>query len=88
MANTDAFNRGFEMGFQKAKKPTSSKSSGQSSTDPVKLGKDIKSYKKGGKVKKTGLAVVHKGEYVLTKRKASKMGKKRSAKKQVAKTGS
>lgn len=34
------------------------------------------SYKKGGKVKKTGLALVHKGERVLTKKQASKSGKK------------
>jgi len=39
---------------------------------------DPPSYKKGGKVKKTGLALVHKGEKVLTKKqqKPGKSGKK------------
>ncbi len=32
----------------------------------------IPSYKKGGKVKKTGPAKLHKGEHVLTKKQASK----------------
>lgn len=38
------------------------------------------SYKRGGKVKRTGLAKVHKGERVLTKKQASKLrkGKKRN----------
>ncbi|MEI6093512.1 MAG: hypothetical protein WCQ47_07515 [bacterium] len=34
------------------------------------------SYKKGGKVKKTGLALVHKGELVLNKKQQSKLRKK------------
>lgn len=45
------------------------------------LGKgDIKKmpvYKKGGKVKKTGPAIVHKGERVLTKKQAKKFNQKR-----------
>lgn len=35
-------------------------------------------YKKGGKVKKTGLAKVHKGEFVLTKDQAKKVKKGKS----------
>jgi len=35
------------------------------------------SYKRGGKVRKTGIAKVHKGERVLTKRQAKKFGKGR-----------
>jgi hypothetical protein len=33
------------------------------------------SYAKGGKVRKTGLAKVHKGEFVLTKKKATALKK-------------
>ena len=33
----------------------------------------IDGYKKGGKVKKTGLALVHKGERVLTKKQQAKL---------------
>jgi hypothetical protein len=33
-------------------------------------------YKKGGKVKKTGLALVHKGERVLTKKQQAKLKKR------------
>jgi hypothetical protein len=35
----------------------------------------VPGYKKGGKVKKTGLAKVHKGEHVLTKKKAKQVEK-------------
>ena len=43
-------------------------------------------FKKGGKVKKTGLAVVHKGEYVLPKGvKPTKAQKARVAKKKAKK---
>lgn len=39
------------------------------------------SYKKGGKVKQTGMALVHKGERVLTKKQAAKPAVKRAIKK-------
>jgi hypothetical protein len=39
------------------------------------LKKPVGSYKKGGKIKKTGLAKVHKGERVLNKKQASKFEK-------------
>lgn len=38
------------------------------------------SYKKGGRVKRTGLAKVHKGERVLTRKQARKYSKKRGGK--------
>jgi hypothetical protein len=41
---------------------------------------DTDSYKRGGKVRKTGLAKVHKGERVLTKAQAKRYKHKRSAK--------
>jgi hypothetical protein len=37
-------------------------------------GQKIPSYKKGGKIKKTGLAFVHKGERVVPKKAARKKG--------------
>ena len=39
--------------------------------------KNIRGYKKGGKVKKTGIAKVHKGERVLTKKQAKKFDAKK-----------
>ena len=41
---------------------------------------DTDSYKRGGKVRKTGLAKVHKGERVLAKAQAKRYKHKRSAK--------
>lgn len=38
-------------------------------------------FKKGGKVKKTGMALVHKGEKVLTKKQANKPAIKKALKK-------
>jgi hypothetical protein len=40
--------------------------------------KGLKGFKKGGKVKKTGLAKVHKGERVLTAKQAAKPAVKRA----------
>ena len=46
------------------------------------------SFKKGGKVKKTGVAKVHKHEVVLTAKQAKQYGKKKaSTKKRVASKG-
>ena len=56
-----------------------SRLSTQKSNDPFlrQIGKKgIPSFKKGGKVKKTGLALVHKGERVLTKAQVEKSVKK------------
>jgi len=41
------------------------------------------SYKKGGKVKKTGVARVHKGETVLTAKEAKKYAKKKGSQKRI-----
>ena len=40
-------------------------------------GKLVGSYKKGGKIKKTGIAKVHKGERVLTKKQTKKFDQKK-----------
>jgi hypothetical protein len=47
------------------------------STSAQESDDEIPEYKRGGKVKRTGLARVHKGERVLTKRQAKRMGKGR-----------
>jgi hypothetical protein len=50
------------------------------------IGSALPGFKKGGKVKKTGLALVHKGEYVLpkgikpTKAQKAKVAKKKAKK--------
>lgn len=41
----------------------------------------VGSYKRGGKIKKTGMAKVHKGERVLTKKQQVKLGMKSRMKK-------
>lgn len=43
--------------------------------------KKVDSYKKGGKVKKTGLAKLHKGEHVLTTKQTKKLNTKPAVKK-------
>lgn len=40
---------------------------------------DPSGYKKGGKVKKTGMAKVHKNERILTRKQARKYGQRKSA---------
>ena len=47
-------------------------SGGMGSPGPDEHGPSIGSFKRGGKVKKTGFAKVHKGEKVLTKKEAHK----------------
>jgi hypothetical protein len=104
MANVEAFEAGFNMGGKK-KKSKGGKSSdnasgkgsgGSDSSLGEKSGKNDmnaampKSYAKGGKVRKTGMAKVHKGELVLTAAEAKackgKMGKgKGKARKRVSK---
>ena len=44
---------------------------------PGFYGSTVTSYKRGGKVHKTGMALLHKGERVLTKKQARKRGRKR-----------
>jgi hypothetical protein len=67
MANQEAFEKGFDLGMGKPKKKKT----------------DIPQFKHGGKVKKTGPAVLHKGEYVAPAKHRSK--KKSSRKKTVSK---
>ena len=43
-------------------------------------------YKKGGKVKKTGMAIVHKGEMVVPKKKGTKMPTLAQIQKSISKT--
>lgn len=43
-----------------------------------KFGRNIPSYKKGGNVKKTGMAYLHKGERVITKSKSRALSKAKS----------
>jgi hypothetical protein len=62
MANVDAFNSGSDIGKKAALK---GKKTGESSGLFTKTA-EPSSYKKGGKVKRTGVAKVHKGEIVLT----------------------
>lgn len=62
MANADAFKSGFNKG------------AGKKDPEPSAL-KKLPHFNKGGKVKKTGVAHVEKGEYVLTKKKAKKYAK-------------
>lgn len=88
MANVDAFNAGFDAGMggkPKAgpKKPTKpvkqiSTSSGQQLTPSAPMAAKPNAYKKGGKVRKTGIALVHKGERVLTAKQAKKHKKSHS----------
>ena len=49
----------------------------KTATDSSSDDYDIPSFKRGGKVKRTGLARVHKGERVLTKRQAKHKSKRR-----------
>lgn len=44
-------------------------------TDMKQIGANIPSYKKGGKVRRTGLARVHKGERVIPKSKVKRVEK-------------
>jgi len=57
---------GIISGVQGATKKKSSQQSQQVAQPPV--------YKRGGKVKKTGMAKVHRGERVLTKKQQRKRG--------------
>jgi hypothetical protein len=86
MANVDAFNSGFDMGMgKKSKKSKSIKNPAAKTSSGLA---DPPAYKKGGKVKKTGWAKVHKHETILTasqsKGRTKKRGKK-SARKKITK---
>lgn len=68
MANADAFQSGFGIGKDAAGKGTKPGDRFGIFNKPA----SPKTYKKGGKVKKTGIALVHKGEEVLTKAQSKK----------------
>jgi len=91
MANADAFNSGFDAATggksKKTKKqPKDVKKITTDDGDTLYPSASVnsavpKGFKKGGKVKKTGVALVHKGERVLTAKQAKKKahGRKRVA---------
>jgi hypothetical protein len=72
MANAEAFQSGFGLGKDTALK---NKKLGEKSGIFTKLASPP-SFKKGGKVKRTGMAKVHQGEVVLTKSQAKKYSAK------------
>jgi hypothetical protein len=93
MANADAFNSGFDAGMGgKSKKPKKPQDDINQKKGPKPV-KEIhtsdgqtlyptampKQFKKGGKVKRTGIAKVHAGEVVLTAKQAKKYGKKKAS---------
>jgi len=95
MANVDAFNEGFDAGWGKTKKPSKKlnngkkKDGGGGNDGPVDLVPAAnqaipKGFKKGGKVKRTGVAKVHKGEYVLSVKQTKKYVKNKGTRKRVA----
>ncbi len=83
MANADAWAAGWALGSKKKSKgkSRSSKDGAGKSAQSAGLGSKAaksSSYKKGGKVKKTGMAKVHKGEIVLTAAQAKMCAQKAS----------
>ena len=81
MANVDAFNQGFDAGM--GKKKSKGKSDLIQQPTPAKVANPAH-YKKGGKVKRTGVAKVHRGEVVLTKKQAKQYAKKKLTRKRIA----
>jgi hypothetical protein len=80
MADVDTFNEGFDLGL--AKKHPKKKAAKEA--EKIGLGGVAaipRSYKKGGTVKRSGYARVHRGELVLTKAQAKKHFKKTGRKK-------
>jgi hypothetical protein len=88
MANVDAFQSGFSMGQKQARggkggeKPKDKDSKPEKGT---KIGNDIKSFKKGGSVKKTGVYRLHAGEEVIPAKRSGKRGKTKNYKKATSK---
>jgi hypothetical protein len=96
MANVDAFNQGFDagMGKKKTNKGKKKTDKGDKEFKNSKEVNDIRTsdgqeltpsampstFKRGGKVKRTGVAKVHRGEIVLTALQAKKYHKKASRK--------
>lgn len=89
MANADAFNSGFDAATggkskkSKQKKPNDVKKITTDDGDTLYPSASVNpafpnGFKKGGKVKRTGIAKVHAGEVVLTAKQAKKYGKKKA----------
>jgi hypothetical protein len=94
MANVDTFNEGWDLGSKQKgtgeKHKNTPKPVGQVTTSDGQTlypSAPLKYYKKGGKVKKTGPAYIHKGERVLTAKQDKKYSKKKSTRKRVASKG-
>ena len=83
MANADVFSDGFDAGQGKKKSKSKGKSDLLQQPTPTNVANPGQ-YKKGGKVKRTGVAKVHKGEYVLTVKQAKKYAKKKGTRKRVS----
>ena len=83
MANVDAFNEGVDAGMGKKKKSKKSQLLQQPTPGKVASPKD---YKHGGRVRKSGMARVHRGEVVLTKAQTKRHSKK-AARKRVSSKG-
>jgi hypothetical protein len=64
MANQAAFQMGWDLAGSKGKKQ-GKKGGDNKLAEAAGLSKDTPVFKKGGRVRKTGLALVHKGEYVV-----------------------
>ena len=89
MANADAFNSGFDAGMGKKSKKTKKQpkdvkkittDDGDTLYPSASVNPAVpKGFKKGGKVKRTGIAKVHAGEVVLTAKQAKKYGKKKAS---------
>lgn len=98
MANEDAWNTGWNLGMKSAagrkKKKKGNATDADKTADIGKIAPtgDLKakpsSFKKGGKVRRSGMAKVHKGEIVLTAAQAKmctgKPTKKKGARKRIA----
>lgn len=89
MANAEAFDSGFDAGMGK-KKQKQKKTSAPDEKSPTPEKRDFapkavpSSFQKGGRVKRTGKALVHKGEMVLTAHQQKAAGLKKGGKKKTS----
>lgn len=90
MANQEAFAAGLAIGKNKARSggfggrpkasPQPVRQITTSDNQVLTPSSSLKSYKKGGRVRRTGPAMLHKGERVLTRKEARTYAKKRGKK--------
>ena len=85
MANADAWQAGVDIA-QGAMQKRQSKSTLKKAQRPTGLETErpaltamIPSFKKGGRVKKTGLALLHRGEYVVPAGRTKKVSRRKTA---------